>query len=95
MHPEHEVREVEIVDSGTAYTATYFVEHGVIVAKLDGQVMRVPVGLVDPHQTVRALLAARIQRAARLSKHRDEWTSATSEIAPRGRGRPKLVEPEA
>jgi hypothetical protein len=96
MHPEHEVREVEIVDNGTAYTATYYVEHGVIVAKLDEQVMRVPVGLVDPHKTVRALLAARIQRAARLSKHRDEWTSATAETAPRGRGRPKLVplEPE-
>jgi hypothetical protein len=96
MHSEHEVREVEIVDNGIGYTATYYVEHGVIVAKLDDQIMRVPVGLVDPHKAVRALLAARIQRAARLSKHRDEWTSVTSETAPRGRGRPKLVrlEPE-
>lgn len=96
MHSEHEVLEVEIVDNGIAYTAAYYVEHGVIVAKLDDQTMRVPVGLVDPHKTVTALLAARIQRAARLSKHRDEWTSASAATTPRGRGRPKLVplEPE-
>lgn len=91
MYPDAEVHTVEVIENGTPYTATYYVEHGVITAKLEGKMVRVPVGLVDPHKTVRALLAASVQRTARLSKTKDEWTSATAETAPRGRGRPKLV----
>lgn len=93
MHPQCKVQSVEVVDNGTAYTADYFVENGIIVASVDKKIVRVPVGFVDPHKTVRALLTASIHRTARLAKNRDEWTSVAAEEQPRGRGRPKLVRP--
>lgn len=94
MSPEHVVCDVQITENGRPYTATYYVEHGIIIAKFDNRIIRVPLGMVDPDKTVRALLAASIQRAARLSKTLHEWSSATADTPPRGRGRPKLVQPD-
>ena len=97
MYPESKVQSVEVIENGTPHYATYFVENGVIIAMVDERMMRVPVGMVDPSKTVRAMLTASIQRASRLSKTKDEWTAVVSEGTPRGRGRPKLVrgEPDA
>lgn len=93
MHEESRVHKVEVTEQGTVYRADYYIENGIIVANLNGKTIRVPIGLTDPHKTVRALLAAHVQRGARLSNQRDEWTSEEVDVSPRGRGRPRVGNP--
>jgi hypothetical protein len=70
------VQTVEVTHGGDTYSANYFVERDVIHARIDGRILRSPVGKNRPSETVKALLTGHLlQRSRKMSQAR-RWQAA-------------------
>lgn len=62
MEQENMVLDVSVELDGQTYTASYFIENGVIHANIADCTYRVPLGPTPPRETVRSLLTERLRR---------------------------------
>ena len=76
MYPESEVHDIRIVQGGTAYTATFFVEHGIISANIAGRIITAPLGNRPAETSVSELLAGYIHQQKRRAQNSRRWAGA-------------------
>lgn len=67
------VHDVEISHEDTVHKASYFVEHGVIHARIGERVMLSPVNGGDPDRTVRSMLLGQILQNTRKARQASHW----------------------
>lgn len=67
------VHEVKLQRGGEIHVATYYIEHGLIHASVDGKTMIAPLGVVPATDTVRVLLASILLHRARRAGERRSW----------------------
>jgi len=76
VYPESEVHDVRITQGGTAYTATFFVEHGIISANIAGRIITAPLGNRPAEISVSELLSSYIHQQNRRALNSRRWAGA-------------------
>jgi hypothetical protein len=74
MERQSQVYDVKVELDGEEFSASYFVEHEVIHAMLDGDRISVPVGTGSPKSTVQSLLLGELLNRRRRERQRDSWS---------------------
>jgi hypothetical protein len=59
---------------GETYEASYFIEHGIIHANIDGRIIQTPLSSVDATQTVQAVLRGYLLQTHRKAQQRNSWS---------------------
>lgn len=67
------VQTVEVSHGDDTYSANYFVERDVIHARIDGRILRSPVGEGPPSETVKALLTGHLLQRSRKMGQARRW----------------------
>ena len=67
------VQTVEVTLGGETYTASYFVERDVILARIGDRIVRSHVGKTRPSETVKALLTGHVLQRSRKMGHVRRW----------------------
>ncbi|MDB5527417.1 MAG: hypothetical protein JWR51_520 [Devosia sp.] len=73
MDEENIVRDLEVSDSTRTLKASYFVEHGVLHASIEGRVFRLPVGDDTSADAVHRLLVGNLQTRAWRKRMATHW----------------------
>ncbi|KFL29478.1 hypothetical protein JP75_20600 [Devosia riboflavina] len=73
MEQHSQVLTTEVEFDGNSYTATYFVEHGIIHANIDGRLVHAPLTQEEAQRTVQAMLTGHLLQTHRKSAQRDSW----------------------
>jgi|GEM_PF-1553612 len=83
MERQSQVLDVTVELDGEQFSATYFVEHEIIHAMIEGDRIVVPVGNAPARSTVQALLLGELLNRRRRERQGDNWSKA---ILPDGTG---------
>lgn len=67
------VQTVEVTHGGDTYSASYFVERDVILARIGERIVRSPVGKARPSETVKALLTGHLLQRSRKMGQARRW----------------------
>lgn len=70
------VQTVEVAHGGDIHSANYFVEQGIIHARIGERILLSPVGKARPSETVKALLSGYLQQRSRKMGHIKRWQEA-------------------
>ena len=72
-HQPSLVRDIEIEHEGVSHRATYFIEHGIIHARIGERLLSVPLSIGDPDATVANLLRGHLAQSARRERQASRW----------------------
>lgn len=73
MEQHSQVLTTQVEFEGETYEASYFIEHGVIHANIEGRFLQTPLSGVDAAHTVQAVLKGHLLQTHRKSQQRDQW----------------------
>ncbi|MGV8950874.1 MAG: hypothetical protein ACOH2M_07195 [Cypionkella sp.] len=74
------IHAIEITLEGVPHKASYFVEHGVIHAHIDGRLLLSPLNGGDAAAMVAALLKGRATQEARKSRQAGMWREVRNQM---------------
>ena len=76
MERQSQVFDVTVELDGETFSASYFVEHEIIHAMIDGDRIAVPLGNALARSSVQALLLGELLNRRRRERQRDNWSKA-------------------
>ena len=76
MDRESVVLDVQVQHEGKEYSASYFVEGGMIHANIAGRMLVAPRSRLSPADTVSKLLSGHLMQQSRKRRQADIWKSA-------------------
>ena len=82
MERECVVLTVDAAHEGEVYTASYFIEYGLIHCEIGGRYVVVPLGNVSAEGTVRALLSGHLLQKERKAGNARKWADKASRGPP-------------
>lgn len=87
MERQSTVLTTSVDFEGDTYSASYFIEGGIIHAEIGGRVLMTAVGLHSAEQSVKMLLTGHLLQQSRKTRHSTNWAATDRRLPDTGDSR--------